>query len=633
MLPAVLSPQCCVCRSVAVGELPLPSTCYAETTLTAPALSSPLPSYYAAAVCRAVNTTSHCPTALPGLQSSGGCAALCVALRSVFPSLCLPSTERSGWMPDQRNVRQCSATPLLLNHPTVTYHSLVDVDRTTPQLSVQRSTSPGCDWLDVEEVSELLTRLSLPYVDLLRRGVLNEAEVDLLRKLFELQQLDERVMAVRRRAADYVRLFHRVLSGVADERVQSQLVVTLQSLVDADDTVKQMIASTVERSDCNVVSAMMRVLQSTLERSEQPRQLPPHFLACTLCDLITALLLSTLPSSQHEHWVGESLVRDYIDWLLQRPLSLPPAEGGNTDLLTATFKSLRSLASWPPLLSFFHEREGLPRVSVLLLPFIAAEPYQYNLAFLLWLSSFSQSHWDLFLSLDLLPRLLKLLASSRVDKCIRLYLLTVHRLLQHSGDALLDYVVEAALPSRLDSLSQRQWRDADIVELIAAVRSKLHAAQSQLTSWSRYRTELLSASLHPSPPHSSAAFFHSHLEHFAAHNAAVVRRLLGLLNDRRVNAVSRATAASDLGHLATCGEVGKRLLLRDVCGVKETLLHAIERDEEPDADVRHAAVLALQKLLVPHWEEFERQCTLEAVHLTVRPPRRLPERPVSITFT
>ena len=536
----------------------------------------------------------------------------------------------------QRNVRPCANTTPLLSHPPVTYSSLLDFDRSTPLLSSEGSSSAApagdAEWLDEDDIAEQLTALPVPYLDLLRSGVASELDVHLLRDLFDRVRLEQRVAVFKQRPAEYVALFTRLLSTVTGSRVQSQLVTTLQSLVHAYDDIRRTVAAVSKRPDCDIISSLMRLLHSSFERSDKYRELPPHFLPGRLCELLTALLQATLPLASctgRDHWASESSLRDYIDWLMQQPLKLPPSDS-NVPMLATTFKSLRSLLSFPPLLSFFHELEGLSRVSPLLVPSIAAEPYQYNLAFLLWLASASTAHWDEFMSLGLLPHLLNLLGSSRSEKCIRLYLSILDCLLQHSASALLEYLVEAALPSQLQSLSQRHWRDADILKLVAALRTKLDAAQPALTSWALYRTELLSAALHPSPPHSSLAFFHSHLQQFAAHHAAVVRRLLGLLSDRRVSGLSRATAASDLGQLAACGEAGKRLVLQRVSGVKEALLRATSREDEPDAEVRHAAVEALQKLLVPRWDEFERQCTLEAAHLSVRPPIRLPERPVAV---
>ena len=236
-----------------------------------------------------------------------------------------------------------------------------------------------------------------------------------------------------------------------------------------------------------------------------------------------------------------------LDWLLHQPLCLPPSES-SVPMLAAALKSLRSLIWYPPLLTFFHGRDGVVRVARLLIPAILDHTYQYHLALVLWLATFCDG--DHFPSYDVLPHLLHLLSCSKLEKCIRLYLRIVHRLLQlHQADgALLEYAVEAAVPAQLRSLSQRQWLDADVVELIAALQSVLSAAEPQLSSsWTLYRAELLSASLHPSPPHSSPAFFQRHLELFAANHAAVVCRLLGLLDDRRVSSLSRGYSSVGLG--------------------------------------------------------------------------------------
>ena len=438
-------------------------------------------------------------------------------------------------------------------------------------------------------------------------------------------------------------LFHRLLCELAERaetaaecQLQAQLIAALYELLDADEDVKRVFASTVARPDCDIVSALLRLLQAVWERPDDTLRLPPHFLPRTLCYANTTLLLATMPTAfcdpgHPQHWAGDSACKSFVEWLLRHPLSSPPLDS-NVPLLATTFQSLRELVRFPPLLRYFHERDGLLRVSPLLLPSVLAEPYHYNLACLLWISTFELEHCDDFLSLGLLPHLVAILSTAlHSEKCVRVHLCLLQRLTRHeTSGAVVEYLLEADLPGQLRSLSTRQWRDVDLVRLIVEMRQSLESVRCELSgSWSAYRSELLSASLHPSPPHRSRAFFQSHLELFAANNAAVVRRLLGLLADGRVGGVSRATAARDLGELAICGAAGKRLLLEEARGVKEALLRASSKDSEHDATVRRAAFEAVQKLLVPNWDEFEKQCKLEAVHLTVRPPIRLPEQPIA----
>ena len=183
-------------------------------------------------------------------------------------------------------------------------------------------------------------------------------------------------------------------------------------------------------------------------------------------------------------------------------------------------------------------------------------------------------------------------------------------------------VIEAGLPSALSRLQGRQWADADIPQTVAALAAQSAAVLPRLQTWERYRSELLTQSVHPSPLHSSAEFFAQHIELFGANHCAVLTRLLGMAEDGRLHSITRAVAVWDVGEVARTGDQGKRLIER-VRG-KQRLLRLADAVDVPD-DVRHVAVSALEKLLVPRWDEFARLCQVETAHAITKPVRRVGE--------
>lgn len=88
------------------------------------------------------------------------------------------------------------------------------------------------------------------------------------------------------------------------------------------------------------------------------------------------------------------------------------------------------------------------------------------------------------------------------------------------------------IPLPLDSLLQ-SWGDSDIPELLAFLDEALKAGITVLSSFEKYRKEVLSGSLDWSPMHTSDLFWKTNIDKFEEKDFQILRVLLKLIEASR----------------------------------------------------------------------------------------------------
>ena len=372
-----------------------------------------------------------------------------------------------------------------------------------------------------------------------------------------------------------------------------------------------------ERLPLDVRVDLCRLLLQLLRESLQQQQreeysaLPPFFIPARLCDIIAVLLL--------QRPQRDELTMEFVQLQLSAVLCLPPS-ASTLGLLTSSLRGLRRLLQAEAVFAVFLACDGIAIVSRLVIPSVPDQAFHYALAFVLLICSVHAETHDELLETGCVGHVLRMLAVCRLDKRVRLYLGLLLQLMTARVPEREEQLMEAGLPSLLSSLSHQHWRDDDVPQLLSSLSALCSSRLPELSSWDHFRSQLLTCSLHPSLPHSSPAFFAAHLHLFAANHCAAVKRLCTLAVDGRASLLTRCLAVWDLGEIAAVkGEQGKQLLETQVGGLRQLLLQLMETAEE--RPLRRAAVTAMQKLLVPHWDEFRQRCRLETAVAIVRPVR------------
>ncbi|CAI5935163.1 unnamed protein product [Closterium sp. NIES-65] len=306
--------------------------------------------------------------------------------------------------------------------------------------------------------------------------------------------------------------------------------------------------------------------------------------------------------------------------------------------ITALATTLRDVSAR----SIFAKADGVR----LLLPYIAPVAGQnqmqllYEAVLCLWLLSFHEPSLEAIRQARILPRLIDVAKSSAKEKIVRVAVLTLSNLMTrgHLGASM----VELGLPKVVQSLKLHAWHDEDLKEALEALDVGLRHNLRVMSSFDKYRQEVLSGSLDWTPMHKDAAFWRENVMHFedndfqgvgheprAVHAGSggmpchdlgqfisclmrlrrlirptplhlpsfptphqVLRALVALL-DTSHEAKTLAVACHDLGQFITYHPAG-RGVAHDMKG-KERVLRLLDH---ADPDVRKQALLAVQKLLL-----------------------------------
>ncbi|CAI5516808.1 unnamed protein product [Closterium sp. Naga37s-1] len=285
--------------------------------------------------------------------------------------------------------------------------------------------------------------------------------------------------------------------------------------------------------------------------------------------------------------------------------------------ITALATTLRDVSAR----SIFAKADGVR----LLLPYIAPVAGQnqmqllYEAVLCLWLLSFHEPSLEAIRQARILPRLIDVAKSSAKEKIVRVAVLTLSNLMTrgHLGASMVELglpkivrvavltlsnlmtrghlgasMVELGLPKVVQSLKLHAWHDEDLKEALEALDVGLRHNLRVMSSFDKYRQEVLSGSLDWTPMHKDAAFWRENVMHFEDNDFQVLRALVALL-DSSHEAKTLAVACHDLGQFITYHPAG-RGVAHDMKG-KERVLRLLDY---ADPEVRKQALLAVQKLLL-----------------------------------
>ncbi len=121
------------------------------------------------------------------------------------------------------------------------------------------------------------------------------------------------------------------------------------------------------------------------------------------------------------------------------------------------------------------------------------------------------------------------------------------------------------------------------------------AKMLDMTTWDRYRQELLTGQLEWSPAHKSEKFWRENFSRFNDRNFELVGVLAALLGHEEPLTV--AIACHDLGEFGRHHPLGKKILHEH--DIKNRIMRLID---SKDLTVQQHALLSLQKIMVANWE-------------------------------
>ncbi|KAI6244121.1 V-type proton ATPase subunit H [Aphelenchoides fujianensis] len=231
---------------------------------------------------------------------------------------------------------------------------------------------------------------------------------------------------------------------------------------------------------------------------------------------------------------------------------------------------------------------------------------QYQLVFCVWCLTFNGNIATKVQSSGIIQILGDILSECSKEKVIRIILASFRNVLEKIEDR--EIVREAALQmvqcktlKTLELMDAKKFDDTDLQEDIEFLSERLHTSVQDLSSFDEYCTEVRSGRLVWSPVHKSEKFWRENAQRFNEKNFELVKILIRIL-DTASDALVLCVAAHDIGEYVRHYPRGKTILEQH--HGKQAVMKLLSA---PDPNVRYHALLAVQKLMVTHYEFLAKQ--------------------------
>jgi len=220
---------------------------------------------------------------------------------------------------------------------------------------------------------------------------------------------------------------------------------------------------------------------------------------------------------------------------------------------------------------------------------------QYQAIHCLWLLSFEKELApDL---IDVIPRVVDISRNSQKEKVMRIALALFRNLAFVAEN--IERMVENKLHKQLYIWNTKRWGDADIMSDLEFLIMTVDAKIAEMSSFERFRAEVLSGELEWTPVHSSEVFWRDNIYSFSQNDFHLIRVLSELLNNHETKSTTKAVACYDIGEFVRLHPSGRRVVTD--LGTKKTIMGLLY-DVTTEPEVQKQALLCTRKMMVRNWE-------------------------------
>ncbi|XVE90402.1 hypothetical protein DITRI_Ditri20bG0074900 [Diplodiscus trichospermus] len=284
----------------------------------------------------------------------------------------------------------------------------------------------------------------------------------------------------------------------------------------------------------------------------------------------------------------DDVLKGLVEWLctqLKKPSH--PSHG-----IPTAINCLAALLKEPVVRSSFVQADGLKLLIPLISPASTQQSIQllYETCLCVWLLSYYEPAIEYLATSRALPRLVDVVRSSTKEKVVRVVVLTFRNLL--SKGTFGAQMVDLGLPQIVQSLKAQAWSDEDLLEALNQLEDGLKDNIKKLSSFDKYKQEVLLGHLDWSPMHKDPLFWRDNITCFEENDFQILRVLITIMdssNDPRALAV----ACFDLSQFIQHHPAG-RVIVTDL-KAKERVMKLMNHES---AEVTKNALLCIQRLFL-----------------------------------
>jgi len=412
----------------------------------------------------------------------------------------------------------------------------------------------------------------IPWEGYRRAELIRDAELELIKK-YDKKSEEVRKSIMLKDGETYADLFLQLLVKInKEETLQYLLTLIDQLLVDMPQSI-QLFLKLSQRNQSFPFDPLLRLLN----RSNM------DWFTYSKASSVTAALMVASPTLTEEN------VKTMCGWIREQLRKTT-----ENDVCNA-ISALQKLGRRDEFRQWFALEDGLNLLAGLVEAKAKNVQVLYQTVYTLWLLTYNKSVAEKMNTTKIIHTLVDTLKRTGThDKVIRMCLATLHNLLDISTNN--EQMIDAGLMKPLETLKIRNWGDEDMSDDLTALYEKLSRNIALLSTFDVFKKELQAGTLEWTPVHRSEKFWKENVHHFEEDDC----KPLVLLKDILANSgdpIVLSVACFDAGEFARFHPRGRTLI--NQVGLKVALMKHME-DKNPE--VRKQALLAVQKLMVTHWE-------------------------------
>ncbi|CAA0821259.1 V-type proton ATPase subunit H [Striga hermonthica] len=284
----------------------------------------------------------------------------------------------------------------------------------------------------------------------------------------------------------------------------------------------------------------------------------------------------------------DDVLKALVDWLCSQ---LRNPSHPSRSIPTAV-NCLATLLKEPVVRSSFVQADGVKLLIHLISPASTQQSIQllYETCLCVWLLSYYEPAVEYLATSRSLPRLIEVVKGSTKEKVVRVVILTLKNLL-HKG-TFGAQMVDLGLPQLVQNLKAQAWSDEDLLEALNQLEEGLKDNIKQLSSFDKYKQEVLLGHLDWSPMHKDPIFWRDNIANFEEHDFQILRVLITIL-DTSTDPRTLAVACYDLSQFIQYHAAG-RIIVTDL-KAKERVMKLMNHE---NAEVTKNALLCIQRLFL-----------------------------------
>ncbi|PIN20395.1 Vacuolar H+-ATPase V1 sector, subunit H [Handroanthus impetiginosus] len=292
--------------------------------------------------------------------------------------------------------------------------------------------------------------------------------------------------------------------------------------------------------------------------------------------------------SKKEITTINDVLKGLVEWLctqLRKPSH--PSRG-----IPTAINCLATLLKEPLVRSSFVQADGVKLLIPLISPASTQQSMQllYETCLCIWLLSYYEPAIEYLATSRCLPRLIDVVKGSTKEKVVRVVILTLKNLL-HKG-TFGAQMVDLGLPQLVQNLKAQAWSDEDLLEALNQLEEGLKDNIKKLSSFDKYKQEVLLGHLDWSPMHKDPIFWRDNITNFEEHDFQILRVLITIL-DTSTDPRTLAVACYDLSQFIQYHPAG-RVIVTDL-KAKERVMKLMNHE---NAEVTKNALLCIQRLFL-----------------------------------